>query len=183
MSAQEKVESLFGAGCHALAPAVAGSAEVRTVFGRYAASVGALCAVIDGEPVGIVATSLAVGISYDPPMVTFSIRKESSTWPQLRRAPRIGVSVLGAGQATACWQIAGPAKGRFDGFELHETPEGALFLHDAMSWFDCKVIDEVEAGDHLVVILELLEVGHDRATAPLIFLDGKFHALADAAAS
>lgn len=148
------------------------------MFGRYAASVGALCAVVDGQPVGLVATSLAVGISYDPPMITFSIRKESGTWPLLRRAPRIGVSVLSDSQASACWQIAGPADTRFNGFDLHETDEGALFLLDAMSWFDCKVIAEVEAGDHVVVLLELIEVGHDQETAPLIFLDGKFRALA-----
>jgi hypothetical protein len=31
------------------------------------------------------------------------------------------------------------------------------------------------------VVLELLQVGHDRASTPLIFLDGKFHALAEPA--
>jgi flavin reductase (DIM6/NTAB) family NADH-FMN oxidoreductase RutF len=169
----------FGGSVHALAPALPGSPEVRTVFGRYAASVGAICAVVDQTPVGIVATSLAVGISYDPPMITFSIRKESSTWPTLRTAPRLGVSVLADHQAGHCWNIAGPAEKRFDGCDLHETGDGALFLTDAMSWFDCRLVEEVEVGDHLVVILELLEVGHDRGTAPLIFLDGKFHALTD----
>lgn len=173
-----EIESEFGVGVHALAPAVPGSHQVRTVFGRYAASVGALCAVVDGEPVGLVATSLAVGISYDPPMITFSIRNESSTWPTLRNASRIGVSVLGDSQASACWQIAGPAESRFRGVELHESDEGALFLRDAMTWFDCRVAAEVGAGDHTVVILEVVEVGHDQDTAPLIFLDGKFRALA-----
>lgn len=181
MTALIDAETEFGCGVHALAPAVPGSAEVRTAFSRYAASVGAVCAIVDGLPVGIVATSLAVGISYDPPMITFSIRKESSTWPTLRKAPRVGVSVLSDRQAAACWQIAGRAADRFNGFDLEETPEGALFLHDAMTWFDCRVIDQVEAGDHVVVILELVEVGHDRASAPLIFLDGKFHALAESA--
>ena len=181
MTAILEVETEFGRGVNALAPAVPGSPEVRTAFGRYAASVGAVCANVDGQPVGIVATSLAVGISYDPPMITFSIRKESGTWPTLRKALHVGVSVLSDRQAAACWQIAGPPADRFNGFDLEETPEGALFLHDAMTWFDCRVLKEVEAGDHLVVILELLKVGHDRASAPLIFLDGEFHALAEAA--
>ncbi|ODU06709.1 MAG: hypothetical protein ABS81_04210 [Pseudonocardia sp. SCN 72-86] len=150
---------------------------MRTVFSRYAAAVGALCAMVDGAPVGLVATSLAVGISYDPPLITFSCRKESATWPVLRAAPRIGVSVLGQGQGAICRRIAGPAAQRFGGFPMHETPEGALFLKYAMSWLDCRISAEVEAGDHVIVVLEVVEVGHDRATAPLIFLDGRFHSL------
>jgi flavin reductase (DIM6/NTAB) family NADH-FMN oxidoreductase RutF len=172
----------FGRGVLALAPAVAGSPQVRTVFGRYAASVGAICALIDGTPVGLVATSLAVGASYDPPMVTFSCRKESRTWPVLRSAPRIGVSVLGEGQAAACAQIAGPATARFRGIDLHGTAEGALFVRNAMTWLDCRIAAEVEVGDHVVVVLELVEAGHDRATNPLIFLDGEFPTLRRAAA-
>lgn len=171
------LEPQFGTGVHMLAPATPGSQQVRTVFGRYAAAVGALCAVVDGEPVGLVATSLAVGISYDPPMITFSCRKESATWPVLRRASRIGVSVLGHGQDQVCRQIAGPAGGRFAGVELHETVDGAVFLRDAMSWMDCRISAEIEAGDHIIVVLELLEVGHDQSTAPLIFLSGRFHSV------
>ncbi|MCE0762031.1 flavin reductase family protein [Pseudonocardia kujensis] len=167
----------FGKGVHALAPALPGSAEVRTVFGRYAAAVGALCAVVDGRPIGLVATSLAVGASFDPPMITFSCRKESTTWPMLRTAPRIGVSVLGQGQAAVCTRIAGPAADRFRGLDLYETAEGALFVKYAMTWLDCRISAEMEVGDHAVVVLELIEVGHDLATEPLIFLDGEFPAL------
>lgn len=167
----------FGTGVHVLAPAVPGSHPVRAVFSRYPTGVGSLCAVIDGTPIGLVATSLAVGVSYDPPMISFSCRKESTTWPVLRRAPRIGVSVLGQGQAAACAQIAGPAAGRFRDLGLYETQEGALFLEDAMTWLDCRIAAEVEVGDHVVVLLELVEVGHDRATEPLVLLDGEFSAL------
>lgn len=173
----------FGKGVHLLAPALAGSPEVRTVFSRYAAAVGALCAVIDGKPVGLVATSLAVGVSYDPPMVAFSVRRASTTWPVLRTAPRIGVSVLGQGQASACTQIAGSAAGRFRGLGLYETAESALFIKNAMTWLDCQISTEVEVGDHRVVVLEVLEVGHDRATEPLIFIDGEFPALRQRARS
>lgn len=167
----------FGKGVHVLAPAIPGSHQVRTVFGRYAAAVGALCAVVNGEPVGLVATSLTVGVSFDPPMITFSCRKESTTWPVLRTAPRVGVSVLGQGQHAACRQIAGPTVGRFRGIDTYATAEGALFLEDAMTWLDCRISAEVEVGDHLVIVLELVEVGHDQTTAPLIFLDGRFPAL------
>ncbi len=185
MTAPQTIESVseFGCGVHALAPASAGSSEVRDVFRRYAASVGALCAMVDGEPVGIVATSLAVGISFDPPMITFSIRKASTTWPKLRKASHIGVSVLAENQGAICRQISGPAAERFTGFGLHESPEGAVFLKDAMSWLLCTVTNEVDCGDHVIIVLGLVEVGHDRESAPLIYLDGKFYGVGESTSS
>ncbi len=181
MSVEQTIDvgSEFGLDVHVLSPASAYTHEVRTVFSRYPAAVGALCASVDGEPVGLVATSLAVGISYDPPMVTFSVRRQSTTWPTLRSAPRIGVSVLGRGQKDLVRQLAGPAAGRFADCATHETPQGALFLMGAMSWFDCKIAGEVEVGDHLMVILELVEIGHDHRTAPLVYHDRKFHVLTE----
>lgn len=185
MSAHQAIDidAEFGMGVHLLSPATAYSNQVRTVFSRYPASVGALCAVIDSEPVGIVATSLAVGISYAPPMITFSVRKKSTTWPKLRSASRIGVSVLGETQDSLCRQIAGPSEKRFANCELHETAHGSLFVKESMSWLDCRIAGEVEVGDHYVVILELIEVGHDHQTAPLVFHDGKFHSLTEHSSS
>jgi flavin reductase (DIM6/NTAB) family NADH-FMN oxidoreductase RutF len=179
-TAPDEVNPWFGKGVHVLMPATPGSRQVRTVFSRYPAAVAALCAVVEGNPVGLVATSMAMGVSYDPPMITFSCRRESATWPVLRAAPRIGVSVLGQGQAEACTQIAGPAAMRFRGLGKYETERGALFLKFAMTWLECRIAAEVEAGDHVLVVLEVLAVGHDRATTPLIFHDGAFSALRNA---
>ena len=177
MTIDQTMKSEFGSGVHSMAPALAGSSEVRDVFRRYAASVGALCAMVDGEPVGIVATSLAVGISYNPPIITFSIRKASTTWPKLRQAPHIGVSVLAENQGAVCRQISGPAAERFSDCGLHESPEGAVFVKDSMTWILCTVVDEIDCGDHAIVVLKLIEVGLDREAAPLIYLDGQFHGL------
>jgi flavin reductase (DIM6/NTAB) family NADH-FMN oxidoreductase RutF len=172
-----ELEAEFGVGVHALSPAAVNSHAVRTVFSRYPASVGALCAVVDGRPVGLIATSLAVGISYEPPMVAFSVRKKSTTWPKLKSSARIGVSVLSDSQGRLCRQIAGPAAERFVDCQTHETSHGSLFLHEAMTWLDCKIAGEVEVGDHVIILLELLEVGHDHQTAPLVFHGGRFHSL------
>jgi flavin reductase (DIM6/NTAB) family NADH-FMN oxidoreductase RutF len=158
----------FGSDPGTMLPASPGSAQVRAVFGGFPAAVGALCALVDGQPQGLVATSMTVGVSYDPPMVLFAVRNDSTTWPRLRSARRIGISVLGEDQGAVCRQIA--AKGdRFAGLRTVTTPEGALFVGGAISWLDCSVASEVLAGDHAVVILRVLAVGHDEQVAPLVF--------------
>ncbi|HXD28568.1 MAG TPA: flavin reductase family protein, partial [Arthrobacter sp.] len=79
---------------------------LRQAFAQHPSGVAALCTIIDGEPQGIVASSFTVGVSMDPPLVMFAVQNTSRTWPVVRGAGRIGVSVLGEGHDGVCRQIA-----------------------------------------------------------------------------
>ncbi|MFE5792041.1 flavin reductase family protein [Streptomyces sp. NPDC056503] len=163
----------FGTDVAVLAPAISHSDQVRAVFGGFPAAVVALCGTVGGAPYGMIATSLAVGVSFDPPMALFSVRNDSSTWPVLKRAGRIGVSVLSEGQAVACRQLAAKDADRFAGLDTHATLHGSLFLRDASSWMDCEIAGELPAGDHTVVTFRIHQVGHGPGT-PLLYHDGRF---------
>ncbi|WP_244278137.1 flavin reductase family protein [Gordonia westfalica] len=145
-----------------------------TAFSAFPAAVGALCAVVDGEPRGLVATSLAVGVSYAPPMVSFSVRNESTTWPILSRADRIGISVLTEDQGAVCRKLAGQDGDRFSDVRTTVTPSGALFVDDASTWMECAIAGAAPVGDHTIVTFEVLSVGHERAASPLIFRNNGF---------
>ncbi len=78
---------------------------LRNAFGCFPTGVTAICAVIDGEPVGMAASSFT-SVSLDPALVLVCIQNSSATWRKLRSAPRIGVSVLGEQHDRACSQLA-----------------------------------------------------------------------------
>jgi flavin reductase (DIM6/NTAB) family NADH-FMN oxidoreductase RutF len=170
-------EFVFGDDLSVMLAAEPGSAQIKAVFGGFPAAVGALCAVVDGVPRGLVATSMSVGVSYDPPMVLFSIRNDSSTWPHLRRAGRIGISVLGETQGPVCGQLASKQGDRFAGLATLETSGGALLIEGAISWMECAIENEVPAGDHAIVILRVERVGHAERTSPLVFHRSRFPVL------
>ncbi len=67
--------------------------ELRAAFGRFPSGIAALCAEVDGGRHAMVVTSFSVGVSFNPPIVMFSVQNSSSTWPRLRASDRIGVSV------------------------------------------------------------------------------------------
>ncbi|WP_066297527.1 flavin reductase family protein [Arthrobacter luteolus] len=151
---------------------------LRRAFGRFPSGIAALCADIDGAPQGIVASSFTVGVSMEPPLVMFAVQNTSRTWPVLRAAQRIGVSVLGTGHDGVCRQIASRDGDRFAGLELHEA-EGALFLDEAALWLDCSIENEVPAGDHAVVLLRVHGYStHEDAHEPLVFHGSAFRNLA-----
>ncbi len=166
---------LFGDDVHDMAPAAPGSPQVRTIFSSFPAAVGALCAVVDGELCGMIATSLSVGVSYDPPMVLFSVRNDSTTWPILRTAGRIGISVLSQGQHELCRQLASKnTAGRFAGLDVQAGEGGALFIGGASTWLNCEVSGDFAAGDHTVITFLVNEVGHSGDVSPLVFHNGRF---------
>lgn len=153
-------------------------AALRRAFSRFPSGVAALCAVIDGEPQGLVASSFTVGVSMDPPLVMFAVQNTSRTWPVLRSAGRIGVSVLGSDHEGVCKQIASKAGDRFAGLDLHTDDSGSLFLDRAALWLECSVENEVPAGDHCVVLLRVHgHASHDDAHEPLVFHGSAFRHL------
>lgn len=153
-------------------------AALRQAFGAFPSGVVAVAAEVAGVTVGMVASSFT-SVSLSPALVSFCVAEESSTWPVLRRAPRIGVSVLAAHHDRVCRQLAGAASERFSGLSLHRSHDGAVILDDAVVAYGTSVHAEIPAGDHTLVLLRLHAVGQgDVEDAPLVFHRSAFGRLA-----
>ena len=149
---------------------------LRKVFAQHPSGVAALCAELDGEKTGIVASSFTVGVSLEPALVMFAVQKSSNTWPKLRNAGRIGVSVLSERNEGVCAQIASKNGDRFRGIDTYSSEQGALFINESTLWLETSIYNEVEAGDHWVILMEVH--GHRISKhSPQIFHDSRFHSL------
>ncbi|UQE75759.1 flavin reductase family protein [Gordonia sp. PP30] len=127
-------------------------------------------------PIGMAASAFTT-VSLDPPLVSVCVRRESATWPLLRTAPELGVSVFAADQGDLCRQLAGPPAHRFDGVEPLTAGGGALFLPGAVAHLLCTLAGEYEAGDHTVVLLRITSLCSDPGAEPLVFHASTFRAL------
>jgi flavin reductase (DIM6/NTAB) family NADH-FMN oxidoreductase RutF len=146
---------------------------LRRVFGCFPSGVTAICALVDGVPSGMAASSFT-SVSLDPPLVLICVANTSSTWPGLRASPRIGVSILGAMQAPACQQLSSRREERFADLDWRATDGGAVLLGDASAWFECEIHDEVLAGDHVIVVLRICDLGAEHEVEPLVFHGSRY---------
>lgn len=149
--------------------------ELRGTLGRVPAGVVVVAAALDGALRGIVASTF-VGVSLDPPLVSFCIQWTSTTWPLLEPLPRLGISVLGAGQEPLARRVAGRGD-RFTGTEPVVTPGGAVLLRGAAAWLETSVDRVVPAGDHGIVLLRTRALRTFPEVGPLVFHDSAFRAL------
>lgn len=140
---------------------------LRRAFGVFPSGVVAVAAIVDGEPLGLAASSF-VSVSLTPPLVSFSVARTSKTWPDLRRAGHLGVTVLAEAHGDVCRQLAGPVAERFDGVPVSASEDGALTLDEGVARFNCTIHREVDAGDHIIVLLGLHAIEHSDGQ-PLIF--------------
>ena len=150
--------------------------QLRDAFGVFPSGVVAVAAQVDGRPVGLAASSFT-SVSVEPPLVSFSVARTSKTWPDLRRAGHLGLTVLAEHHGAVCRQLAGPVDDRFTDLAVSASDDGALTLDEGLARFDCTIYREVEAGDHLVVLLQLHAVEHCLGQ-PLVFHRSAFGRLA-----
>ncbi|GIE99548.1 flavin reductase family protein [Paractinoplanes rishiriensis] len=149
--------------------------RLREVFGIFPSGVVAVAALVNGLPVGLAASSFT-SVSLDPPLVSFSIANASKTWPDLRRAAHLGVTILADHHSAVARQLAGAVAQRFDGLPVTATDDGAVTLDDGLAHFDTTIYREVLAGDHTIVLLQLHAVGQAGLSepSPLVFHRSRF---------
>lgn len=152
------------------------ASRLRRLYGRYPTGVAAICAVRDGQPVGIVATSFTP-VSVQPALVSICIQHTSSTWPLLAQGEHLGISVLAEGHAELSRQLASKNADRFAGLTWFASESSAVFLADAAAWLDCRIRTSITAGDHDVVLMEVISASDDDTVSPLIFHDSRFRTL------
>lgn len=151
---------------------------LRRAFGHYPSGVAAIAAEVNGTKQVVVASSFMVGISLDPPLVQFAIQHSSETWPSLRQADRLGVSVIGSSQGGHCRQLASKDRaGRFNSIDIVEADGGALLLGDAPVQFECSLFAEYPAGDHDVILLKVEALTLDQNSEPIVFHGSRFREL------
>lgn len=146
---------------------------LRSAYAMFPTGVTAVCAFIDSKPVGLAASSF-VSVSIDPPLVSVCIAHSSTTWSLLRRAKRLGISVLGKGHREAARALAAKSADRFSGITWEHNEAGAVFLHDSALWLECSVADEILAGDHNIVVMNVLALESYPQVAPIVFHGSKF---------
>jgi flavin reductase (DIM6/NTAB) family NADH-FMN oxidoreductase RutF len=158
--------------------------RLREAFGAFPSGVVAVAAQVDGRLIGLAASSFT-SVSLEPPLVSFSVANTSKTWPDLRRAAHLGLTVLAEDHSQVCRQLAGPVGHRFDGVPVTASEDGAVTLDEGLARFDCTIYREVEAGDHTIVILRLHGVETalvgDETSMPLVFHRSGFGRLSEPA--
>lgn len=150
------------------------SDHYRAVMRHLPTAVAAICSTNEatGAHDGMVVGTFA-SLSMDPALVTFSVTHTSTSWPRIAQAGRFGVSVLAENQQQVCRALSAKGQDKLGSLDWSASRWGTPHLHGALAWFDCRIEQQIVAGDHLIIIASVLDMTHGEGT-PLIFHGGGF---------
>jgi flavin reductase (DIM6/NTAB) family NADH-FMN oxidoreductase RutF len=131
----------------------------------------------DGDERGAFTANWLSQASFDPPLVMVSVENDSHSLPIIQRSGRFSVNVLESGQRRLSGHFG--KKTRNVGDKLadiphHLSPSGLPILDDALGYVICEVTGQLEAGDSVIVLGEVVEAKVLREGEPLTMREAGF---------
>lgn len=165
--------------------------DFRRAVGRFATGVTVVTTTVDGRHVAMTANSFT-SVSLDPVLVLVCVRKDARFHTPVLGAGVWGVSVLPAGMSDASHFFA--TRDRHVGQQPFERWKhslglrtGVLLFDDALVGFECRTVSEHDAGDHTLLVGEVIGIvepeldpdleAQEPEPQPLIFYRGAYRRL------
>jgi 3-hydroxy-9,10-secoandrosta-1,3,5(10)-triene-9,17-dione monooxygenase reductase component len=156
----------------------------RDALGLYASGITVIAAHDGDEPLGFTCQSF-YSVSTDPPLISFSVMVTSSTYPRIRETGKFSVNVLSKTQQPISNQFARRGIDKWAGIAWKMSDGQNPIIDGTLTWLDCEIVAEHQAGDHYIVIGQVLTIGsNDRyIDEPLVYFKGNYRHLNDSGSS
>lgn len=151
----------------------------RDALGHYASGITVIGGIVNDKPVGFTCQSF-YSVSMTPPLVSFSVKLNSKSWPPIRGTGSFSVNILSHAQRSISETFGSSTADRWAGVNWVRTKGGNPVIEDTLLWLDCDIHDEYEVGDHWIVIGRLREISTldvTDAKGPLLYFKGRYCSL------
>jgi flavin reductase (DIM6/NTAB) family NADH-FMN oxidoreductase RutF len=138
--------------------APAAPSDLARALGRLPSGLYICTTELDGRPVGFLC-SFVQQASLSPPMVTVAIGRDRPILGGLRRGGAFGLSVLDESSRRSMSAFARrlpDGESPFDRVAWTRTPTGVPVLTEALAWLECRTVGDQPAGDHVLLIAEVV---------------------------
>ena len=147
--------------------------DLRRAFGNFATGV-TIVTTLDaaGVPCGFTANSFT-SVSIEPPLLLVSIAKAAFGCEAFTGSSGFAVNILADDQRELSNRFARAGADKFADQNWHAKATGSPILGNVVAWFDCEHHEQVDAGDHIILIGRVIGYGYN-THAPLGFCRGAY---------
>jgi flavin reductase len=157
--------------------------RLRDLLAHFATGVTVVAARNGPLLAGMTANAIA-SISIDPPVLMASIARKAETHAAIVGSHAFAVSVLAADQRELAECFAQPTTAakltRFCDAPWHEAETGSPILEGALAYFDCRLTEHHDGGDHVIFLGEIVAAGFREDAEPLLWYASGYRRLAAA---
>ena len=147
--------------------------DFRRALGQFATGVTVVTArASDGRKVGVTVNSFS-SVSLDPPLILWSLARQTASFSDFSNATHFAVNVLEAKQHHLSRQFSTPLPDKFAGVDFIEGRAGVPILKGVIAQFVCRKVKQHDGGDHVIFVGEVEEYKYEDGE-PLVFHSGRY---------
>ena len=154
--------------------------EFKQVVSNFATGVVVITATTADGPVGFTCQTFG-SLSLEPLLAYFTAQTGGSSWPRIKGAESIGISILSQDQEQLALRFAASGKNKFSGVEWSAGPGGAPLLDGALAHVEGTLQSITTHGDHEIAVLEVtfgslnkFNKDNSSESKPLLYFHGSF---------
>lgn len=145
----------------------------QLTYGLYAVTAAA------GGERGVFTANWLTQVSFEPPLVAISVERDSSTLPLIEASGLFAICPLSSDQRELAGALGRPKARAGDKYtacqlDVRSSPRGVPVLADALGYVVCGVHNQLEAGDPILFLAEVVEAHLFADEPPLTMREAGF---------
>lgn len=151
--------------------------QLRDMLGRFATGVCLVTVTDEANVAHAVTVNSFASVSLDPPLVLWSLQKDSDVYGLYAEAPRYAINVLSEAQQELSTRYA--QKGGHVMEKSHYRPgeNGAPVVDGGIAHLECSLEQPIDGGDHTIVLGRVTRIFAGESAPPLLFFGGAYRRL------
>jgi flavin reductase (DIM6/NTAB) family NADH-FMN oxidoreductase RutF len=116
--------------------------------------------------------------SFHPPLVMIGVKADTHIHAVIKAVNNFAVNICGHDQkslAASFFALKNIEADKLNGHPFTAGKTGAPLLEECPAYFECKLVDTIERGDHSVFVAEVIAAGVRREEETLLLKDTGWH--------
>ncbi|MCR6632210.1 MAG: flavin reductase family protein [Magnetospirillum sp.] len=124
-------------------------------------------------PAGVTVSAFS-SLSLDPPLVLFCLGSKTSSLEAFKTFGHFGINVLSETQRDLSIRFANRSEDKWSGVKWEKGASGVPLLGGCIATLECKLVNTIEGGDHLIFVGQVERLTHQEGGSPLIYFRGAY---------
>ncbi|MEZ5920153.1 MAG: flavin reductase family protein [Parvularculaceae bacterium] len=147
--------------------------HLKNAFSRFATGVAIAACRRGDHSFAVMTVNSFTSVSLKPPLVLWCLKKGASSFKNFLEADSYAISTLNCDQQKISQRFASNCGRSLQSEEVEIWETGAPLLKERLAGFDCRMVSRHEAGDHVVLIGEVVQFDA-KPGAPLLYFASEY---------
>lgn len=153
------------------------SRALRDALGQFGTGVCLVSLVDDEEGAQALTVNSFSSVSLDPPLVLWSLQKDSDMYALYAAAPAFSIAVLRSDQQAHSTRYAQKGGHALQPEHFSTGANGAPLITGALVNFECQLEQALDGGDHTILLGRVTRIVPGVTGSPLLFFGGQYRQL------